>query len=404
MNLISEQITSKGEVIIDQDQPLKFAQIFEVFYSSLGGHIHLRKYKNHSLIVYENEAKKILILTASITYLGGNGQHPTYKKRIQLKSWYKDVFLDDELRDFEKKIIGLYHYENNVIFVNFEANTYLRKKMNNSAAHVYINDLYKAKTDGIFNKVDMNNNVITTISSTRLKDYLDESFKLLDEIEIIKSFNQYIEKRWIYAIEVIEAMRLNNFSNWAQAEWQGWYLEYKFDKFLKDSNIKSVEYIGNRRENNAIFDLFFLKQNFYSDLKASSSNYNESLGNDQSELLDSLEEFGKFWYIIYEHETILDKNSNSNYSATKFMNELKLRHGKWPKSKPYDEESYSSKMKYAVRFSSMFVLEINPSNYKHILTEFKQGHQSTGEDRNSKFKISKRNIDNFLIYKEEFKK
>jgi hypothetical protein len=47
----------------------------------------------------------------------------------------------------------------------------------------------------------------------------------------------------------------------------------------------------------------------------------------------------------------------------------------------------------------MMILEINRVNYKHVLFDFKQGHQSDGTPRNPKFLISKRNVDNFVIYR-----
>ena len=118
--------------------------------------------------------KKIVLLFAACTYLGGNGQHPLFKKRIQLQESYKEICANLPL-GYDARFIGLYHYKGLVIFVDFIKDTYLKKKMHNSAAHVYINDLYQAIKNDVFTKVDKFGNTIKTIKSFCFKNYLDEN-------------------------------------------------------------------------------------------------------------------------------------------------------------------------------------------------------------------------------------
>ena len=46
----------------------------------------------------------------------------------------------------------------------------------------------------------------------------------------------------------------------------------------------------------------------------------------------------------------------------------------------------------------MEILEVNEINRHLILQDFAQGHNSDGNERNLKFKIDKKDIDNFIIY------
>ena len=55
-------------------------------------------------------------------------------------------------------------------------------------------------------------------------------------------------------------------------------------------------------------------------------------------------------------------------------------------------------MKHSVNFKKMEILEVNEINRHLILQDFNQGHNSDGNKRNLKFKIDKKDIDNFIIY------
>ena len=57
------------------------------------------------------------------------------------------------------------------------------------------------------------------------------------------------------------------------------------------------------------------------------------------------------------------------------------------KKKPFDELSYYNRMKYSVKFTKMYIIELNKVNYKDLLKIFNQGKQPNGDPRKPKFKI-----------------
>ena len=50
----------------------------------------------------------------------------------------------------------------------------------------------------------------------------------------------------------------------------------------------------------------------------------------------------------------------------------------------------------------MEILELNSINMHEILKEFNQGRNSDGNDRKPKFKITKNNIENFVVFKQDY--
>jgi hypothetical protein len=411
-NLQSEQIRSDLSLEEALDDKLSQNQMKEVLFATLGQENCIEeRILNKKVLVYKNGSNKTVLLFAAITYLGGNGQHPIYKKRIQLKKWYKDVVLETQsnpqYNNYDVRFIGVYHYKGNIIFADFIKDTYMQKKMNNSAAHIYINDLYQGIRNGIFKKIDQNNNVIMTINCNNLKEYLDsieveESYRptLINDFE---SFNHTFPFRsWIKSTVAIPEMYHSGFSQWKQGEWPGWYLEYLVEKYIKENNIEHrMKYIATSHKgvDDFDFDLFFEEDDFYGDLKASDINKYETPGNDQETFAECINKHDKFWYIIYEHETIKDKNSNSNFEATRFRTNFIRDNGEWDPYKPWDELSYKSRMKHSVNFKQMMIIELNRINFRDVLSDFNQGRQPSGEARKPKFKLNKRNIDNYVIFR-----
>lgn len=404
MNLKSEQIISNLSVIIDFDDVLTKSQKFAFLVNLLKPNCYETKILNKRVLVYHtHDKKKIILLVASVTYLGGNGQHPIFKKRIQLPKWYKEFSLNEEIKhNYEVKFIGLYHYKSNYVVVDFEKDTYLEKKMNNSAAHVYINDLIKGLETGLFRKKDAFGNTLFTINPNKFQSYLENDKFLTNPIfDFFNSFNrEIISNSWLSAEDSIPIMYESKWSQWKQVEWPGWFVEFKIDQFIKQNKSSNViSYIGtlSQKYNQFDFDLYFPKDNFYGDLKASDKTKKFSPGNSKENLINCLNKFGKFWYVIFEHQTIKD-SKNTNYSATKFRNQFISQIEKTTLS---DQKlmSYYKRMKHSVKFENMMIIEINNNNYKHILSDFNQGHQIDGTPRNPKFLISKRNIDNFVVYR-----
>ncbi|MGE4319896.1 MAG: hypothetical protein AB7E61_00440 [Acholeplasmataceae bacterium] len=404
MNLKSEQLDIDLNIVIDVDQPLNIVSQNELLFQILGKeNCEIKKINDRNVFVYTNDkGRKIILLKKTITYLGGNGQHPVYKKRMQLPSWYKEiVYYCQQNKEYEVKFLGIYHYEGNIVFTEFIKDTYITKKMNNSAAHVYINDLYQASVNGLFHKIDSFNNHIVTINIDVLKEYLNESLEIRDDLfSVIEDFNaQFPFDQWITAQYAIDYMYESGFSQWRQTEWAGWYLECMFDQFIKERKIEHiVEYVGliGKAQTDLDFDLL-INESFYGDLKASSNTTNSVLLNDQTNLITAIETYDKFWYIIYSHETRKDKDFE-DFPMTQYR-AYKIQEENANKDKDFDPYSYHNKMKHSVNFKNVIILELNKVNYKHALEDFNQGVQPDGNPRNPKFKISKKNIDNFIVYK-----
>ena len=327
MNLKSQQLRSDLSLEIDFDQTLTQTQIKQKLIEILGkGNCFEETIANRKVFVYLNDSNiKQVLLFANVSYLGGNGVHPIFKKRMQLQTSFKDVALAVFGKtDYFVRFLGVYHYKENFVFVDFVKDSYLKKKMHNSAAHVYVNDLFQGMKNGIFKKIDKNNNILYTVKLTKLKDYLNDNISVQNKItKILNLFTKFNHGfpfgQWLEAIKCVEEMRNKSWSQWAQTEWAGWFLEYRFYHFTKDNNTDSCcKYIRQKRQSDLDFDLWFDEVSFYGDLKSESLSSGAILGNDKESILEAINTYDKFWYIVYEHDTIKDKDRN--YEASEFIN------------------------------------------------------------------------------------
>lgn len=393
----TEQLTSNMSIIKDFDQPLtKADDILKLLNSILDDNCSIVKFQNSkNVFLYENGTQKEYFIIASVTYLGH--PHPHFKKRMQLKEWYKDFY--EEYKNKENsniRILGLYHYDSMATFIEFQLENYIHKKLNSSSAHVYINDIYQGLKHGIFHKIDSRNNNITVIPQRMFKNYILGVEQKNEIFEFFETFNNSFKfNDWLPADASILEMKNGNWYQWKGTEWAGWYLEYKFSEFINSKDENIVVYIGNQKTSDHLdFDLFFPKENFYGDLKASDIDKKEAPANDQDTVLETISKNEKIWYVIYEHETIKDSTRN-NEMAIKRMNLINT---------PYVEGekiSYASRMKHSVKFRKMQIFELNRVNMNETLSAFNQGKQPSGAARKAKFSIKKNNIDNFIIYSYE---
>lgn len=399
--LKSEQINSCMQMIIDYDEPLRRdADFLFVYKKALGENVRILKYqRTKRVIVYEENNKTHYIISASVTYL--SKPHPIFKKRMQLQQWYKEFY--NEYKDKPNctiNIIGVYHYDNMELYCVFNLDDYITKKMHSSSAHVYSNDLYQAMKNGSFDKVDMNGNHITVIKGIYLKKYFEGTVKKNPVISLFEKFNKEFDfDNWLRADSCIKEML--DF-HWYQAkgtEWPGWFLEFRVDEFIKRENCSHIMlYTGNKNKSEGMldFDLFFSALNFYGDLKASDITKKEAPGNDQTNTLEAISQFGRLWYIVYEHETIKDKNMGSEMAIAR----MKLID---PTFRDGDHVSYVTKMKHSVKFKRMYIFELNSINMSSILSDFNQGHNSgpAMAERAAKFLLNKENMNNSVIFSYE---
>ena len=403
MNEKSEQIDSRLNVIVDKDQPLSPTKLDAVILSALpSGTVNRMTVKiegkEYPFVTCSTTTEKHAILSAAVTFLGGNGNHPIFKKRIQLKSWFKPVHIELAKRGYHVHFLGVYHYEGNIVFVDFATATYMKRKMNNSSAFVYVNDLFRAMKDGVATRIDLHGNQITTIRRNTFSNYLlGMTAGLSDSVlfHVFKDFNAEMPfLSWIRGDSAITEMQQCKWPKWRETEWPGWYLEFKFATFLAQRSVKTVVYQGNesKKKDSLDFDLLFPAHKFYGDLKASDIAKKESPGNDKESVLSAIDRCDRFWYVIYEHDTVKDKDCGNE--VTKFRYEFLLRLDGTAKS----PLSYASRMKNKVNFRRMMILELNRANCGKLLTAFHQGHQPDGNARAEKVLINKRNVENYQVF------
>ncbi len=406
MNSKSEQLRFDASVIVEYDQPLKKNEMFEILSQWLGEtNLSLKKIFNRRVFVYSGNSKEVVLLAKSITYLGN--PHPIFKKRIQLPSWYQEFCTLNEKSGmrYDVKFLGIYHYDDNTLFVDFFKETYLEHGLHNSSAHVYINDLYQAMVYGSFRKIDKFGNTLVALRGDKLMSYLNGSNEELSLFDLFRKFNcGFSFGEWLNALDAIREMHDGKWQHWKQTEWAGWFLEYKFDKFTREEGTEQkMRYVGsaNKGKMGFDFDVHFEEDDFYGDLKASDIKKKETPGNDQNTLVECIYRYRKFWYIIYEHDTNKDSEENG-YEAT-------IARNKYIKSMDptYDKDvmSYHSRMKHSVRFVRMTIIELNAVNFRDALKTFNQGHQPDGSKRAPKFMINKNvlNNDNYVVFRYEYK-
>lgn len=416
MNELSQQIDAGLNVFERaKDQPLTGNDLFESVRDAVlsrcpDADVATTRFGNHKYlkIVFPNGTSHSLLLSA-VTFLGGNHDHPTFKKRIQLKTWYKDAWLKLS-NQTTVHFLGVYHFRNNIVFVDFDPNTYIKRKMHNSSAFVYINDLYRGMKDLVAERIDFHGNRISTIHRLVFADYLlsqaDDSRRKTDaqSINVFQSFNEEFPFcQWISGLNAYPEMKDANWSKWQETEWPGWYLEFLFANYLKDNKIDCIQYHGNlgKKKGGLDFDLWFPFQHMFGDLKASDEKKNGTPGNDQRSFLEALNKFDRFWYVIYEHQTIKDSKRGGEVARKRV--ELAAIAKNDDSYRILHEGSYAERMKHSINFKRMMVVEINRANCNLILKNFNQGRQPDGSVRAPKFLINKRNIENFQIYHYEGK-
>ena len=397
----SEQITPTLSIVYDYDQKLTKISEFESAFKEALGNIEVIKHNNNRIYKYTHNNHDTYFLTGAITWL--SNPHPLFKKRLQLKKWYRDVYEEYNFKEnSDVRIVGIYRYDGMHIFVEFDTEKYMKNKLNSSSAHVYSNDLYQALKNDYFTKIDQKGNKITTIASRNFKKYIDNGHVPAKHAKPMKSTifdlfakfnNGFSFGEWITAVSAIEKMKSKKWYQWKGTEWAGWFLEYELNEFIEQEQCQNtMMYIGNKKTSDLLdFDLYFKNDEFYGDLKASDITKKEAPGNDKDATLEAINYNGKLWYVIYEHETKKDIDYNSEMAIAR----MELI------GKPYKEGSkisYKTRMKHSEKKKKMKILELNRINMHEVLRDFNQGRNSDGNERKAKFRITKKNIDNFTVY------
>jgi len=393
---IVDQISANGDVVPDVDRRLSESAKNALLLAALPG-AKTTTWNRLRAVRFEDQ----VIFKAQVTHLGK--PWPAYKKRIQIPNTWVAAAQEAMNDGLRVRFVGIYHREDVTIFVDFDPTTYLRRKANNSAAHVATNDLFQAQTLGQFARIDRNGNRLTSVRADHFASYLRDGFTSMQpQLAAFERFNRtFLDGRPIEALDAIREMHAARWPDTFQAEWPGFYVEFKLNESLRAEGTPAlVEYRKVKQKGAYDFDLGILGRGgleFYGDLKASSVAYSETPGNDAGDLARCVKEFGRFWYVIYEHETEHAKDQDDR--ATIEWNRWKLEQGK--AVLPFNPLSYASRFKASVKFVRMVVLEVNAANFHVVLGDFAQGRQPGGAPRAMKVKIKKKDLENFLIYTAE---
>ena len=209
-----------------------------------------------------------------------------------------------------------------------------------------------------------------------------------DIVPRVRSFFDSEEKDW-KGIECYQKMIAANYRNKYQPEWVGFFLEYEFEKYLKDNKLNYlITYAQDKTDGGIDLDLYFPTIESYGDLKAHSVESRGIQGNDWDTIfgiINGQDEKSHVYYIVCEHST--EKDSLHDYEVTKFWNTAQ---GK------ANLMSYSTRMKNRVRLKRVYILDINYSN-REYLTKFKQGLNSNGKPREPKIMIEQDNLQHFIV-------
>ena len=379
-----EQIRKDGSVLLDKTEILKISQIKEV----LSKHFQILNDRNPFEITFKG--RRFYLCVKNVIYLGNT--HPIHKKRIEVPGTWQGI-----LKDPRNYLLGLYSYKGNNLFVLFDTTHYRKNKLNNSSAHVHTIDLVNAVRYGKFKKVDSRGNTIIVFTEAEIKKVfsnllLGKEVPLTPELGIIDDFSQLVPSFWLGKVAYSEIL-VNKFADALQPEWPGFYFEYNFSKYLdaKPKRKLICTYVKNKKKGSLDFDLNFHNK-FVGDLKMHDIKSSSVLGNKKDSINKVVNEDKRFWYVIMNHTTVMDKSRRSK--LTKFWNQLLTKH----RGKIKDPMSYSNKMKYSVSLVELMVAEVNNKN-RQYLKEFRQGKQPGGEPRTLKVMINDKDLDNFVIYR-----
>ena len=395
-----EQINKAGNIVIDYDQTLSVGQITSLMRSLFDP---VLKLDEKQYVLYD----KLGLLVCNVTYLGH--PHPTYKKRIQLKTYYLDYLIKNTKNGIKTLYVGIYTYNSTRLFVVFEPSTYAHKKSHNSSAHVFSINLQYAQKVGTFSKIDAFGNkvrvfntyefirYIKTLAGDELADPFGENIMAL----ITKRFGDFkgtIPLVW-KGVDCYKQLIASNDHNARQGEWQGWYFEYLFKKYLSENRINDISWHADRTDGGVDLDIKFACGDWvYGDLKADQIN-SGILGNS----LDTLDVVlrnhnGSVYYVCCLYKS--EKDSDHNYVVTSFWNSLR--------DNPYTSETdlrqrYGKRMKYSVTPVKLCVLKIDAIIYEILRkTPFAQGVNSDGNERKPKLKVNKDMISALSVFVQDF--
>lgn len=436
-NVTPKQMYIKNEELYTEyaDDSTKTAdEIYVLLERVLGDSFSRIQFKKGQRIAtgcYENKEKKVFFLVANITFMGGTeGQHPKDLKRIQYNVTWRE-FYEKYSSQGEVLWLGLYSYNDVNIWALFEPETYLKKHEGKSmiskgghkanySCHIYLNDLYQGYKNNCYKKYDKNENIVGAIKYDYLRCYFDgESGGKNPIIEVIEEINkkQVEWNTWIMASRAISYMKnlksITGFNQWKQNLWNGWYIEALYSEYLHKYPSEYIDYVATSENQDVIaeyktsgLDLAFPKNphHFIGDLKAVCEGDGSTLLNDETKVKAALEKYKRIWFVIYIHSK--KQGKTNNYEMVRWRNQFIFDEGEWDYTRKPEFDPLSARFTpHSVAYSEMVIIELNEiTKDKYFAIGPQWGNNSDGKERNDKFKINKRMLeeitdDSFVIYR-----
>ncbi len=419
-----EQVRADGSIVEDYDTSLSQSEIAQVLERTFPD---LRK--AHAPLPFflgEYQGVPFAIRCKNVTYLGH--PHPFYKKRIQIADDLPEFYAAAKNLGCKPLLLGIYTYGSNTLFASFGIETYVNKAAHNSSAHLYSGDLAAAAEEGFFEKVDFFGNTVTLFRPDTVGVFLEECVAKPDGqpfsyafgespaaienagrikrpapeesapvsasplaasiLPNIRRFFAQEAKRW-YGIDCYKEMIEAGYKNRFQAEWVGFFLEYRFETYIEEHGLSDVfRYHQDKSAGGIDLDLFFPQIGAYGDLKAHSEDSRGIQGNDWDTVFSVIgrgRPKDHIYYIVCEHST--EKDSLYQYEVTRFWNSAREK---------TDLMSYHQRMKHNVTLKRAYVLDIHSGNCDH-LKMFRQGINSNGRPRPPKIMIEREDLQYFMI-------
>ena len=379
-----DQVLPGGEIVRGGDWVLTPWELGQAITGALAG---TRMEDGHICGTYRGRRYRVWAL--NVTYLGH--PHPLYKKRVQLQKTFRDFCAENRRQGVKTLLLGVYTYGDVQLFCDFDITQYAQRQVNSSSAHVNVFDLQFALAEHFVQKTDSRGNRITIFDAAHAGAFLQWKFGgVVEKPELFQVFDDFfstLERDW-YGVDCYNEMFAARYRNARQSEWPGYYLEFRFEQYLRERQLDDVvRYAQDKRENGIDLDLYFPGKGCYGDLKAHSTDSGAILGNDKETVM-SLIKAGEVYYIVCNHDTRMDKDRGG--VVTRHWNRLLGKK---------NLTSYANKMKHSVRLRSYCILRLTRDNVQY-LRDFNQGHNSGAAQlpRKKKIKISKREVDNFLIH------
>lgn len=376
MAIIEQFNINTNSIVLSNDVNVSRSELLNEFIGLMSSAGHTISFtKKGTVSEFNIDGKMFYVVIKNISYLGH--PHPLSKKRIQLPSDFNEKITN---KDYGILVLGRYGYGDGKLWCAWNISKDKRGK--SSSLHVNVTDLQNAYNFGNFTKRDRNGNDVFVYRSDMLHNFIKyqlskKNAKDLDVINNIKSVMLSVlgeDLTWD-AVTKYSEMKEENFRNWRQQQWQGFYLEFianKSDK-ITTPGPKVGTTVWDSMINGEVVDL-----KVHSDGK---SGYIP--GNDFESIQETVKEYGRLFYAVVVGQATLESEELEVSTA---WNEMKGGKSKYQEKGAVTNRAHR-KLKSKFEVKSVEIIEINASNISELESFQKGFKNSNGKARKEKVKI-----------------